>query len=298
MRGRFTLLACSHRWGAWEPGDGYPESQTPLTSPPRIDLTLWRQRIEDRFGQRAIGIVVTLLLELLLIAVLFSLGMQPAQEEKRVFVPLTTFDVGEESAPAAAEEQEQPQADPNPADDAPEAVVVPAEAPRPSALPPLPSPVRTPAPPQPDVQPSAQPSAPPSPNRPRAVIRPGGGAIGPAGGTGRSEGDSDVVGTAPDGSPLFGARWFREPTEQEMRGYLSGIEPQSWALIACKTAPRWAVTDCVGLEQYPPNSNIMNGVLASTWQFQVRPPRRGGRSLVGSWVRIRISVTERRQSPS
>lgn len=244
------------------------------------------------------GIVATLVLELLLIAVLLSLGMQQPEEEKREFVPLTTFDVGQEAAPAAADQQADQQSEETPVDDVQEAVVVPAEAPRPAALPPLPSPVHTPAPPQPDVQPSAQPQPQPSPNRPRAVIRQGGGAIGPAGSLGRSEGDSEVVGTAPDGSPLFGARWFREPTEEEMRGYLSGIEPPAYALIACKTAPRWAVTDCVGLEQYPPNSNIMNGVLASTWQYQVRPPRRGGRSLVGSWVRIRISVTERRRTPA
>lgn len=262
-----------------------------MTSPPRLDLQHWRTRLEDRFGQRAIGVIATLLLELLFIAVLFSLGMSEPKEEERVFVPLTTFDVGEEAAPAAAEDQQQA-ADPSPADDTAEAVVVPAEVPRPSALPPLPSPVRTPAPP-PDPQPSAQPQpAPqPSPNRPRAVIRQGGGTMGPAGSLGRSEGDSQVVGTAPDGSPLFGARWFREPTDQEMRGYLSAVDPPAWALIACKTAPNWAVTDCVGLQQYPTSSNIMNAALASAWQFQIRPPRRGGQSLVGSWVRIRLDYT-------
>ena len=104
------------------------------------------------------GIVATLVLELLLIAVLFSLGMQRPEEEQREFVPLTTFDVGQEAAPAAADQQQaDQQTGQTPVADAQDAVVEPVEVPRPSALPPVPSPVRTPAPPQPDVQPSAQP---------------------------------------------------------------------------------------------------------------------------------------------
>jgi periplasmic protein TonB len=224
--------------------------------------------------------------------VLLTLGIS-RQEEPPVFSSLTTVDVAAEAESAPND------APPDQAQDTPETPQIdqpqPVLPPLPSALP-LPRPVQTP---QPEVAPPVQQTpppqqqAPPAPNRPRAVIRPGGGSFGPPGSAGRSEGDSEVVGTAPDGSPLYAARWYREPTDQEMAGYLSTVDPPAWALIACRTAPRWAVTDCVALEQYPTSSNIMNAVLASTWQYQVRPPRRGNQSLVGSWVRIRISYKER-----
>jgi protein TonB len=107
----------------------------------------------------------------------------------------------------------------------------------------------------------------------------------------RAPGDSEVVGRAPDGQPLYAARWFREPTHGELAGYLSTASGPGWALIACRTAPQWRVEDCVGLEEYPQGSQLQRAVLAAAWQFQVRPPRRGGQSLVGSWVRIRIEYT-------
>lgn len=125
----------------------------------------------------------------------------------------------------------------------------------------------------------------------RRPDRQGAPGYGPAA-PGAASGDSDVVGTAPDGSPLYGARWYTEPSDDEMRGYLSTAYP-GWALIACRTAPDWRVEDCVGLSEYPAGSNMLRAVLASAWQFRVRPPRRNNQSLVGSWVRIRISYENR-----
>lgn len=248
--------------------------------------------LRARYGTRAVGIALTLLLELLLVAILLTLGMTK-REEPPVFSSLTTIDVGDQNeTPDTTESEDQPQPDSPVTPDA-----APVEQPLPSALPPLPSPIRTPAPPPPPPaeEPQPQPQASPSPNRPRAVIRPGGGTYGPAGSSARNEGDSQVVGTAPDGSPLYAARWYREPTDAELGAALSTVDPPAWALIACKTAPRWAVTDCVGIEQYPSSSNMMNAVLATAWQFQVRPPRRGNQALMGAWVRIRISYTEGRR---
>ena len=42
----------------------------------------------------------------------------------------------------------------------------------------------------------------------------------------------------------------------------------------------------------------LRAVLAAAWQFWVRPPRVGGVSKVGDWVRIRIELTDSRDRQS
>lgn len=101
-------------------------------------------------------------------------------------------------------------------------------------------------------------------------------------------GDSQVVGIGPNGESLYAAEWAREPTDAELGGYLPRNAPEGYGLIACKTAPGNRVEDCIELEQSPPGSHLASAVRQAAWQFRVRPPRKGGRALVGSWVRIRI----------
>ena len=103
-------------------------------------------------------------------------------------------------------------------------------------------------------------------------------------------GDSARVGTAPNGEPLYAAEWYREPTRQEIAGYLPKTMPDGGGsgLVACKTAERFHVEDCVELGSDPPGSRLAGAVRQAAWQFLVRPPRVGGKSLIGTWVRIRI----------
>jgi len=101
-------------------------------------------------------------------------------------------------------------------------------------------------------------------------------------------GDSEEVGRGPHGEVLYAAEWAREPTDAELSGYLPKTAPDGWGLIACKTIPGNRVDDCVELGQSPAGSHLASAVRQAAWQFRVRPPRKGGKPMIGEWVRIRI----------
>jgi periplasmic protein TonB len=101
-------------------------------------------------------------------------------------------------------------------------------------------------------------------------------------------GDSEEVGRGPNGEVLYAAEWAREPTDAELGGYLPKDAPDGSGLVACKTIPGDRVEDCIELANDPPGSHLARAVRLAAWQFRVRPPRRNGKPLVGSWVRIEI----------
>jgi len=241
-------------------------------------------RLRERFGPRTTGLALALGIEALLVAILLTLGWNVANPPEGG-ASLVSFDVDsdasqaeDEAVPAETAGTIERVAEMQ--DDVPQ----PVEEERPQDVEP---PQRQIAliPLSRDQMASTDIAA----MKPPANRAPVGPAFGPAGSA--SPGDSEVVGTAPDGEPLYAARWYREPSPSELRGYLETANQAGWALIACRTASQWRVEDCVGLGEYPQGSQLERAVLAAAWQFQVRPPRRGGQSLVGSWVRIRITYT-------
>ncbi len=229
--------------------------------------------------QRLVSLALALLVEALLVLVVLSLGWSDPQP-KPPGTNLVSVDV--KAAP-----------DPSPEPEKREFSRSSPPLQKPKVTPPVPaiSPVETPAPLARAIIPVSKAALAALdignlPRQPNAAPTPGKAGFGPRD-TG-SAGDTKRVGSAPNGEPLYAAAWYREPGDSELSGYLSTADGPGWALIACRTVPDFRVEDCVGLDEYPAGSRIQHAVLAAAWQFRVRPPRLGGVSKVGEWVRIRI----------
>lgn len=247
----------------------------------------------ELLARRGVGLVAALVLECLLLLLLFTLGTSKDRPEF-AGEKLTTFDASPPEAPQPEEQQQPERPQPQPATEArdspqPEAPSQPAP-----TLPAPPQPVPTAAAVIPTTRAEAAPPppAPPGPPRARAVIMDQAPGVVDRGASGLP--DSQRVGTAPNGQPLYAAAWYREPYDDELSGYLSTAQGPGWGLIACRTVRDWKVVDCEILGESPQGSGIAKAAAAAAWQFKVRPPRVGGQYRIGEWVRIRIDYQLRR----
>ncbi|MBB5717531.1 protein TonB [Stakelama sediminis] len=253
-----------------------------------------RDWLDSRFGQRAAGMLLALLCEALLALLLLSLAA-PQFHHKAKEAPVLSFYTPKQ-APTPSEAEQTPktgrQEKPKPVQHQPQTTPQPA----PTPPKPAPKPEQTPKP-LPFIQLSTDQMASTDITNARPVkhappAKPSGGTYGPVAdpllASASDSGDSKRVGTAPNGAPLYAARWYREPTNEELAGYLSTARGPGWGLIACKTAPNYRVEDCVKVDEYPEGSGLARAVLAASWQFRVRPPQIGGVPQIGDWVRIEI----------
>ncbi|MDM7956422.1 hypothetical protein [Blastomonas sp.] len=256
------------------------------------DTVAWHGRVRawlrSRMGERTGGFLFALLAEILIILVLLSLSIAPPASRVDDQT-LTVFGVSEEPSEEPVEEESPaPSQDAAQSPEPQETEAAPSEVPSPVTAT-QPSPVPPAVVPMPSAQP-APPKASPQVAKPKANP---GRVYGPA--DKGVPGDSERVGSAPNGEPLYAAAWYREPYPDELSGYLSTATGPGWALIACRTVADFRVEDCVQLAESPPGSGIGRAVMAAAWQFRVRPPRVGGLSKVGEWVRIRIDYTNRQR---
>ena len=95
------------------------------------------------------------------------------------------------------------------------------------------------------------------------------------------------------GQRLYNAEWYREPSNSELNGYLpADAPPTGWGMVACRTIEDYHVDNCRSLGESPLGSGFARSLRLAAWQFRVRPPRLGGKPLIGAWVRIRIEYTQ------
>lgn len=275
---------------------GYDRGGFSIEFPELPNFASWIDAFDARWPggrRRAASIGLALLFEAALLLMLLTLGTRPGQHEATDQV-VSTFDVTENSP--TPEQPEAPPEQPAPAEAASAEQTPRQRAPSPSP-PSTPPAVVLPRPSTAPALPPARPAQPtPAPTGIKAVIRSDMATVrGPQGSAGAPGDSQRIAGSGPNGEPLYAAKWYREPYPDELTGYLDDVNQPAWALINCKTEPDFRVDHCVLVDEWPQGSNMGRSVLAAAWQFKVRPPRVGGRSMVGEWVRIRIDYSIRRK---
>ena len=233
-------------------------------------------------GRRATAVVLALVLEALLVMALLTLGRR-APTPRFADEQLSAFNVGPPAQKADADDAKPRESKAQPQQTT---KAQPKEEVKPRTEPP-PLPLLIPM----SMQDLAVADISRLPQRPARVAA----APQVSGPVDTASGDTPLMGTGPNGEPLYAAQWYRKPYDNELSGYLSTADGPGWGLIACKTEPDYRVDQCVVVDEYPQGSRIAPAVLAAAWQFRVRPPRRGGRSLIGEWVGIRIDYEQRRR---
>jgi protein TonB len=260
----------------------FPDGTFALERRAPTAMTLWWEETRESLRRRSTALILAAALHIALLFLLLSLAPPINMTEPQSKPTTVTLVPGEEAAPAEAPK---PAEKPQPAGGG--------APPKASQAPPKPTSI-----PQPKPAPAEPSDEPPlklwegMEKFNLANVR-GSGLSKTAGTSGASAGAGDeVVGTAPGGQPLYGAQWHKRPSTAELSTYLPPRMQNGWGMVACRTVADYRVEDCKEIGQSPPGSGLSRAVRLASWQFRVRPPRIGGKPLVGEWVRIRIEWLE------
>ena len=113
-----------------------------------------------------------------------------------------------------------------------------------------------------------------------------------SGANGADKGSETGNTDGPGGEAMYDVAWYREPTRAELAPYMPATGPEAGsALLACRMIEHYHVEDCKELGETPPGSGLSRALRLASWQFLVRPPRVGGKSILGGWVRIHFQFT-------
>ncbi|WP_199554283.1 hypothetical protein [Sandaracinobacteroides hominis] len=242
-------------------------------------LLLRLEQLSPETRRRAGGIVFTLAVQVVFIALLLS--MAPDIVKKKI-AEMAMFSV------SVAPDEKPPTREPveTKASEAPKA----AETPPPAPVKAPPKPVEKPVVELPPVEDTTaiETTPPPAPPAPPAPPKRSYGPPDLRPKTGMYADTPRVAGSGPNGEPLYAASWFREPYDDELAGFLSTVQGPGYGTIICQTVAKFRVDSCQIVTEYPQGSGYGRAVLAASWQFLVRPPQKGGNPMVGEWVQITI----------
>jgi protein TonB len=102
-----------------------------------------------------------------------------------------------------------------------------------------------------------------------------------------SGGGGHSMGDGPDDQGFYKAEWYRKPPQRALDLYMKpGQDMGRWAEVSCRMIENYKVEDCHELAEEPRGSGMARVLREASWQFQVRPPKRDGKVLLGERVRI------------
>ena len=99
-------------------------------------------------------------------------------------------------------------------------------------------------------------------------------------------------GDGPGGARLYNVDWYRRPVWSEISPYLPPNPPtRGQAVLACRMVEHYHVDNCQVISESPRGSGMGKAIRLAAWQFLIRPPRLGGKVLVGQWVKITYDLS-------